>query len=70
MNLSPMDYIRAAIADALAEGFDLTEVWAAVDMAETPSQFPEMIAAIADAKRAMGIASQGKTWDERNRAWV
>jgi hypothetical protein len=24
----------------------------------------------ADAKRAMGIASQGKTWDEGKRAWV
>jgi hypothetical protein len=70
MNLSPMDYIRAAIANALAEGLDLSEVWAAVDLSETPADFPSMVSAVADAKRAMGIAPQGKAWDEGIRAWV
>ena len=35
MNLAPMDYVRAAIANALAEHMTLQDLWAAAEHAKT-----------------------------------
>ena len=69
MNLSPMDYIRAAIAQAMAEGLDVSEIWLAVDSAETPSQFDANISAIVAAKDAMGVPGQPRAFDSMTGEW-
>lgn len=43
MHLKPMDYTRAAIANALAEGMTLTDLWAAAEHAQTPQAFDEAL---------------------------
>lgn len=70
MTLTPIEYFRAALAQAMAENLDMAEVWLAVDNAETPSQFDENISAIIAAKEAMHLQSAGKAWDSATRQWM
>ena len=62
MTLTPMDYLRAALAQAMAEGMDLREVWAAAEATETVEQFDQAITAIADANKALGQHRTGAVW--------
>ena len=64
MNLTPMDHVRAALADAMAEGLDVSEIWEAANGCETVEAFIGAIGAVADAKRAMGIAGPAHTYNE------
>jgi hypothetical protein len=70
MTLSPMDIIRAALAQAWAEGFDESEIWLAIETAETPAQFDDNISAIVKAKEAMGITAKPRMWDDTVQQWV
>jgi len=70
MNLTPIEYFRAALAQAMAEDLDMAEVWLAVDNAETPGQFDENISAIIAAKAAMQLQGAGKAWDSTSGQWV
>ena len=70
MNLTPMDHVRAALADAMAEGLDVTEIWAAADGCETVEAFIGAIGAAAVAKRAMGIEGTRVVWDDTPGVWV
>ena len=62
MTLTPMDYIRAALAQAMAEDLDLSDVWDAIEQAETPSQFDANVNAIIQARDAMGQSRKGKAY--------
>ena len=70
MNLTPMDHVRAALADAMAEGLDVTEIWEAANGCETVEAFIGAIGAVAAAKRAMGIAGPAHTYNEVTGSWV
>jgi len=62
MTLTPMDYLRAALAQAMAESLGIEEVWAAAEEAESLEQFDQAITAIADANKAMGDKRTGAVW--------
>jgi len=62
MNLTAMDYIRAALANAMAEDLDLADVWQAIEQAETPTQFDANVNAIVQARDAMGQTQKGKAY--------
>ena len=70
MNLTPMDHVRAALADAMAEGLDVSEIWEAANGCETVEAMIGNIGAVADAKRAMGIAGPRGVWDAMSGGWV
>ena len=62
MTLTAMDYIRAALANAMAEDLDLADVWQAIEQAETPTQFDANVNAIVQARDAMGQTQKGKAY--------
>ena len=62
MNLTAMDYIRAALANAMAEDLDLADIWQAIEQAETPAAFDENVNAIVQARDAMGQTQKGKAY--------
>ena len=68
MTLTPMDYIRAGLAAAMADGLDVSEIWLAADTAKTPEQFDAAIQAIITAKAAMGIEGPKRVFVESE--WV
>ena len=68
--LTPMDHVRAALADAMAEGLDVTEIWVAADGCEPVEAFVGAIGVVAGAKRAMGIAGPRGVWDDTRGVWV
>ena len=70
MNLTPMDHVRAALADAMAEGLGVSEIWEAANGCETVEALIGAIGAVADAKRAMGIAGPRGVWDAMSGGWV
>lgn len=43
MNLTPMDYIRGAIANAQAEGLTIDDLAAMAEHATTPKQFDHAV---------------------------
>jgi len=62
MNLTAMDYIRAAIANAMAEDLDLADVWQAIETAETPAAFDANVSTIVQGRDAMGQSRKGKDY--------
>ena len=68
MTLTPMDYIRAALANAMAEDLDLADIWQAIEQAETPAAFDANVNAIVQARDAMGQTPKGKAYC--NGDWV
>jgi len=50
MNLRPMDYVRAALANAMVEDMDITDLWRAAEEAKTPGDFDERVNAMVHAK--------------------
>lgn len=62
MTLTPMDYIRAALANAMAEDLDLSDVWQAIEQAETPSEFDANVNAIVQARDAIGQSRKGRAY--------
>jgi len=54
MTLSPIEYIRADLANAMAEDLDLADVWQAIEEAETPAQFDANVNAIVQARDVTG----------------
>ena len=70
MILTHMDYVRGALAQAMAEGLSLEDVWEAADRASTPRAFDDNISAIIDANAAMGMLGKGQAWCSVTRQWV
>lgn len=68
MNLTPMDYIRAALANAMAEDLDIADIWQAIEHAETPAAFDANINTIVQAREKMGQARNGRAYC--NGEWV
>jgi len=60
MKLSPMDYARAAIANAMAEDLDLADVWLAIEQAETPAQFDANVNTIVQSRAVMEQNKPGR----------
>ena len=54
----------------MAEGLDVTEIWEAANGCETVEALIGAIGAVADAKRAMGIAGPRGVWDDTRGVWV
>ena len=67
LNLTHMDYIRGAIANALADGLDLADVWAMAEHAETPEAFDRAVNDLIYATPAQGgMAFMDGQWVELN----
>lgn len=64
MNLTPMDLVRGAIANAIAEGLDIVDLWAASEHAETPEDFDRAVNLLVTSLPDQG----GAVWV--NGAWV
>lgn len=64
MKLSPIQYIRAALANAMAEDLDMSDVWQAIEEAETPAQFDANINAIVQARDITGHGRPGYAYCE------
>lgn len=56
MTLTAMDYVRAALANAMAEGLDLTDVWQAADEATSCKGFDENVNAAVHGRDALVFA--------------
>ena len=55
IEITDMDYVRAAIANALAEGLSITDVWKAAEMAETAEDFDDAVNLLVSAGAGSGV---------------
>ena len=62
MNLKTMDYIRAAIANAMAEDLDVEDIWLAIEQAETPADFDANVNTIVQSRAVMKQTKSGRCY--------
>lgn len=43
IQVTPMDWIRAAICNGIVEGMDILDLWACAENAETPEAFDKAV---------------------------
>ena len=55
IEITDMDYVRAAIANALAEGLSITDVWKAAEMAEAAEDFDDAVNLLVSAGAGSGV---------------
>lgn len=60
MTPTPIEYIRAAIANAMVEDLNVTQIWQAAKNAQTPEQFDANINAIVQARDMMALAMEAQ----------
>lgn len=56
IEITDMDYVRAAIANALAEGVSINDLWKAAELAETAEDFDDAVNLLVSAGAGTGVA--------------
>lgn len=51
MNLTAMDYVRAAMANAMAEGMNMRDLWECAHHAETPERLDYAVNLLAQTRK-------------------